>query len=86
VAELVIHENRCTDCRACELACSYHFTRAFNSSISAVHVRRLFQQGEVKITVHKTREGERRACDLCSGERVALCARYCATRAIEFRR
>ena len=79
---LIIHEDRCTGCRACELACSYHFARLFDRKISSVQVRRYFDEGRIGISVHKAPVLTRRACDLCAGEQTALCAKYCATKAI----
>jgi Fe-S-cluster-containing dehydrogenase component len=81
----MIHEDRCTGCRACELACSYHFARLFNRKISSIEVTRYFDEGQINIRIHKTPAQARRACDLCAGDQTPMCAKYCATNAIEFR-
>ena len=82
MTDLVIREDRCTGCRACELACSYHFARLFDKKISSVQVTRSFDEGKIGVRIHKASAQRRRACDLCVGEQMPLCAKYCATKAI----
>ena len=40
------------------------------------------ENGVMEIIIHRSRDGFR-SCDECSGEKTALCVKYCATEAIE---
>lgn len=60
-AELEVDLARCCACRACELACSFHLTGAFNPSASAVLVSYERHTGAVDVVFAP-------ACDLCQAE------------------
>ena len=66
-----IRSELCTGCRCCELACSFHFARAFDPANSSIQVRGDHQTGEIWLDLHPT-------CDLCRGEEEPLCVRFCA--------
>lgn len=61
----------CTGCRACEVACSFHFTNSFSLTHSAIRVARDYSTGEMTIDFLQT-------CDLCRGEEEPLCVTFCA--------
>ena len=61
----------CTGCRACEVACSFHFTNSFSLTHSAIRVARDYSTGEMTIDFFQT-------CDLCRGEEEPLCVTFCA--------
>lgn len=66
----------CTGCRSCELACSYHFERAFCPENSAIKVMRNNDTGDIDLLINSR-------CDLCEEEEVPLCVKYCASEALK---
>ena len=72
---LVINTEKCTGCRTCELACSYHHRRVFSPNISSVHIKRNDREGEVKIIIYEKGEGTHLRCDCPRGKE--FCLKYC---------
>ena len=66
----------CTGCRACELACSWHFKKEFNPLNSAIRVYRDNANGEIEIRLNSF-------CDFCTSESIPLCVKFCAPEAIQ---
>jgi carbon-monoxide dehydrogenase iron sulfur subunit len=62
---------RCTGCRACEVACSFHHTSAFQPSVASIRVERSEANGTVWLTLLST-------CDGCQAEKLPWCVRYCS--------
>jgi len=54
------------------MACSFHHSgrTSFQPSISSTKIVRDNDTGEITIELDET-------CDLCQGEEIALCVRYC---------
>ncbi|MEM2840750.1 MAG: hypothetical protein QXN62_04215 [Candidatus Bathyarchaeia archaeon] len=74
--KLLFKDERCTGCRSCEIACSYHLSRKFQPSKSKIRVVWDSCRGEMKIFMGT-------GCDLCRNEKEGpLCVKYCAPRAI----
>ena len=69
--KIMLDISKCYGCRSCELACSYHFARAFNPEMSSIKVLRDGENGEVTISITST-------CDFCEGEAHPFCVKYCA--------
>lgn len=80
--KLVIHPQNCSGCRVCELVCAFHHKKVFSRKISSIHVRRIERKGEFEITIYQKREGKHLACDLCSGEKLPLCVKFCSMKAL----
>jgi len=83
---LSIHEEKCTGCRACEFACSYHHRRLFNPRLASLHILRNEREGTISIVpwnnlTQKEKE-QRLPCDGCHGEPEPLCVKFCFTGAI----
>jgi Fe-S-cluster-containing dehydrogenase component len=83
---LSVHNEKCTGCRACEFACSYHHRKVFNPRLSSLHIHRNEREGTISIITwnHLTKEEkkQRLPCDRCLGEPEPLCVKYCVTGAI----
>ena len=60
------------------MACSYHFTKEFGPTNSAIKTFRENSTGEIKIVIDSK-------CDSCSGEIEILCTKYCISRAIQIK-
>jgi len=67
---------RCTGCRACELACSWHSARCFQPERSHIRVYRDNRRGEIQVVLNST-------CDRCAGEDLPLCIQFCAPEALK---
>jgi len=75
--KIIIHQEKCTGCRLCELVCAYHHEKIFSRKISSISVRRLERRGEFEITIYEKGKNGRFACDLCTGEKQPLCVKFC---------
>ena len=80
--KLKLFPDKCTGCRTCEIACSYHHVMAFNRKISSIEVKRFVEEGLYEPVIYKEAVARRKACDLCEGEEMPLCVKYCAVEAI----
>lgn len=67
--------DKCTGCRSCEIACSYHFNKVFNPDMSAIKVWRSNETGAIELWLTSS-------CDLCENEEIPLCVKYCAAEAL----
>jgi len=67
----------CTNCRRCQLACSYHQTGKFSPSDSSIEVVFNNRTGLIKWAIDTT-------CDLCENEEgeMPYCVKRCSTGAI----
>jgi anaerobic carbon-monoxide dehydrogenase iron sulfur subunit len=71
---LCLKLDNCCGCRACELACSFHLSNAFNPEASAIKVNRY--NGDLKLVINSS-------CDLCKEEDFPLCVKYCPSGALK---
>jgi len=75
---LVIHPEKCTACRACELACSMKHHNEFNLSRSRIQVN-IFLEEAVYIPATCTQ------CDHClSIDGDPECVKFCTPKALEY--
>jgi Fe-S-cluster-containing hydrogenase component 2 len=83
---LSVYDEKCTGCRACEFACSYHHRKVFNPRLASLHIRRNEKQGAISILpwakLTKKEKEKRLPCDRCLGEPEPLCVKYCLPGAI----
>ncbi|MBW2311239.1 MAG: 4Fe-4S binding protein [Deltaproteobacteria bacterium] len=83
---LRVHSEKCTGCRACEFACSYHHRKIFNPRLASLYIHRDEREGKIAIVLYShLSEEERRkrfTCDQCQGEGEPLCVTYCVAGAI----
>ena len=70
-----IISDKCTACRSCEIACSFHFNKTFNPESSKIKIHFAPSTGNMEILIQK-------GCDKCIEEKVPLCIKYCAPGAI----
>ena len=78
---VVIDTTKCTGCRACELACSYHHRQIFSPSIASIRVQRCDVKGDfqVKLVRYQQAEDGHLACDCAGGNE--FCLNYCSATA-----
>lgn len=74
-ARVFFDASRCTGCRACEVACSFHHNRNFNPQQSSVRVGMNKRTGEVTLYFTVT-------CDLCERQEIPSCIAACAPKAL----
>jgi len=72
---LFIETSRCTGCRSCELACSYHHAKIFNPAISSIKIYRDSKDVHIEYNFLDT-------CDLCENERMPACVAACSAKAL----
>lgn len=85
MSNIIIEKEKCTGCRACEIACSYHHKKIFNPRISSIDISRSVKEGSVSITIYRDLEINRTdhlLCDDCVTESNPLCVKYCDTGAL----
>ncbi|WP_455368775.1 4Fe-4S binding protein [[Eubacterium] cellulosolvens] len=75
-SRIIIDPEKCTVCRSCELACSYHFKKEFNPKKSQIRI--LFDTKSAVLRINQ-KEG----CDLCKNEKSPLCVKYCVRGALQ---
>lgn len=80
--ELDISPDRCTGCRACEIACAFHHNRSFSRRSSSVQINRYERSGKFEIIIHESDEDGYLACDSCEGEEEPVCVKFCLPEAI----
>ena len=84
--DLKINNEKCTGCRACEIACSYHHEKTFNLKLASLYIHRVERDGNIAILLYKDlaekERGKRFPCDQCVGEAEPLCVKYCVPAAI----
>ena len=67
----------CTGCRTCEIACSYHHHKVFNTGISSIEIMPREEKLAFDIRIYKEGSGKHFACDGCVNEEEPFCIRYC---------
>lgn len=82
-----VSNEKCTGCRACEVACSYHHDEGiFNPRAASLQVCRSEKEGKFFIILYSDMPEEKREgrfpCDLCEGEPQPLCIKHCRPNAI----
>ena len=83
---LIADSAKCTGCRACEIACSYHHGKLFSFRLASLRIQRVEREGKISILLYedltKKERGKRFPCDLCADEPVPMCVKYCVPGAI----
>ena len=72
---IVKDTEKCTGCRACELACSYHHRQLFSPSIASIRIQRGKTDGKVNILLYQRAEKGHMACNCPEGKEA--CVNFC---------
>ena len=80
--KLVFESQRCTGCRACEIACTFHHRGEFGRHGGSLEVRRDADSGKIELVYFLEADTSRPACDLCNSENTARCVEFCSAQAI----
>ena len=83
--KLIVHQQNCVGCRVCEVVCSFHHHRTFSRKRSSIRVKKNERKAEFEPAIFNEGEDKRPACDLCDGEKVPLCVKFCPTKALTVR-
>lgn len=75
---VVRNPKACYGCRACELACSFHFVQRFSPGGGAIYVRKDHRTGNIEWSLSEK-------CDQCTKERQPLCVRHCTYGALHIK-
>jgi len=67
--------SKCTGCRSCEIACSFHHHKNFSLANSSIKIFRDNKNGEIEYFFKDT-------CDLCENEKIPLCVTACSAEAL----
>ena len=90
MSRVAIDVSRCTACRTCEIACSFHHRKCFDPEIASLSVRSAREWPKVTVRVYNAsspfERGKHLDCDGCPDESIPLCQKYCPVRAIELHR
>ena len=70
----VFWTERCTGCRNCEIACSYHHMKIFSPEISSIDVQKR-EEGKFVIVLYTQAKDRHMACDCKSDDE--FCLKYC---------
>ena len=67
--------SKCTGCKSCEIACSFHHTKKFGLANTSIKIFFDNKNGKIKYFFKET-------CDLCKNEKIPLCVVYCSSKAL----
>jgi ferredoxin len=76
--EMFFDTEKCTGCRNCEIACSYHHTGNFSRKAGSIKVERLEKEGKFRIILWLQNQDGRLGCDGCG-----FCLNYCPPIALD---
>ena len=76
ISRITTKPEKCTVCRSCEIACSYHFKKEFNPKISQIKIVFDSKSADLRIV-------QENGCDLCKNEKFPLCVKYCVRGALK---
>lgn len=73
----ILVTEKCTGCRSCELACSYHHRQVFMPCIASIHVQQRNAGGlyDIRLVKYEQAQDGHLACDCAKGKE--FCVNYC---------
>ncbi len=73
--KIILEDLKCRGCNTCMLACSFHHHGVFSKEASSIQISWDYSSGEINWGINPT-------CDLCEGEIVPFCVKYCPYEAL----
>lgn len=70
-----IYTQKCSGCRSCELACSFHHKKIFSPEVASIEVRGSDKEGKCSIILYRQAKDGHMACDCARGKE--FCLNYC---------
>ena len=77
IDKVTFEAEKCTGCRTCELACSFHHAKAFQPGISSIVITPFKNSLNHALTFYRESADNRIACDMCKGLDKPLCLVFC---------
>lgn len=81
-ANIIIKAEKCTGCKSCELACSFHHKKKFKPSEASIEVRIDEKERIIYLQIHNVKSGKHIVCDNCTGEEIPFCVKFCSVGAL----
>ena len=83
---LVIDRKKCTGCKSCELACSFHHEKKYHPRRASLRIHSMEKEGDISISLFKDltklERQNRFPCDMCVDESEPQCVAFCVPEAI----
>lgn len=76
---ILFYSQNCTGCRACEVACGFHWTHQMDPSQSSIMIQRDDRLGRIEAEIREN-------CDRCPDKEIPLCIQVCSPRALSLGR
>jgi Fe-S-cluster-containing hydrogenase component 2 len=74
---MILDTQKCTGCRTCEIACSFHHQGRFRPAVSSIEILERWEELGFTVSFYQKEQGGHRSCDGCRGLPEPLCVKYC---------
>jgi len=75
--KILFDRSLCVCCYLCAIMCSLHLSHVISLRKAAINIHKNVIEGRVEITIDNAR------CDLCAGEILPFCVKYCPVSALK---
>jgi Fe-S-cluster-containing hydrogenase component 2 len=81
--QIIINTDKCTGCKSCELACSYHHVKKFSPIYSSIKILKDDITDKISIVKYEQNNNALIKCDNCITESFPLCVKFCFSNALD---